>query len=582
MAPPAGNSQGGFQSGLYSFFWQCRHHRRWPRWFSRAKSCSGSASKRASLTRRRLDWSLDSFGAIEYARPGMQGQLQLVASDQTAPPKRQAILVLGMHRSGTSALGGAINALGVAAPKTLLAPRPDNPRGFFESAALADAHDALLESTGSCWDDWRQFDSGIGSSIAEQHRQTIKAVLIDEFDDAPLIFIKDPRMCRFVPFTLSVLAQLNISPVAILPIRNPLEVAHSLKRRNGFSLSKSLLLWLRHVLDAEYNSRRLPRYFLPYERFLNDWRSYMDRAAERINLSWPARSDLSAERIENFLTADLYHEKASLEDLQNHPNTTSLARETYEILTAIAANGENEDLLNRLDLIRAKFNNDCEMFGKVLEQEFAVRRLRSKLEAQVALAAEFEQKSFGFPTLSGRHFAAARPITLHRDSVVPMHIRPTAQTKSGPVERDNLATARDSLIDAREGMVASEIFRLKVERDTLVSSFRSQIAERDKLANERAELAVAIQRLTTERDNLIKLVAAREAECIRLTHLSAARELEIQRERNLLTTSLATVVAERNGLAATCNSLEITRNIMLSSRSWRLTAPLRFLRRLFG
>src|ERR1700712_2357048 len=85
---------------------------------------------------------------------GLQDQLQLVAgTGDLASTKRRAILVLGMHRSGTSALSGVVNALGPAAPKPLLAPRADNPRGFFESAALADAHDDLLLSAGSYWDD---------------------------------------------------------------------------------------------------------------------------------------------------------------------------------------------------------------------------------------------------------------------------------------------------------------------------------------------------------------------------------------------------------------------------------------------
>jgi hypothetical protein len=499
-------------------------------------------------------------------KPEMQEQLQLAADDQTAPAKRQAILVLGMHRSGTSALGGALNALGVTAPKTLLAPRPDNPRGFFESAVFADAHDALLESAGSCWDDWRRLDSRIGPKIADQHRQKLKAVLIDEFEDARLIFIKDPRMCRFVPFTLSVLAELDVSAAAILPIRNPLEVAHSLKRRNDFSLSKSLLLWLRHVLDAEFNSRGLPRYFVPYERLLNHWRLYMDRAAERINVSWPARSDSSAETIQNFLTVDLYHEKASLEDLQNHPGATSLARQTYEILMAFTVDRENADLLHQLDQIRNRFDNDCEMFGKVLDSEFAVRRLRGKVKAQVAAAA------------------------VHRDSAALIHLRPIMKTKSQPMERDKVAMARNSLIYAREAMAASAIHRLKVERDMLVADFKSQIAEREKHADVRqAEITAAVQRVTAECDDLAKLMAARESEledlkveCRRLTEVSAARELERERERNLWTTSLNTVVSERDAIAAACSNLQIAHNAVLSSRSWRLTAPLRFLRRLFG
>lgn len=99
-----------------------------------------------------------------------------------------------MHRSGTSALGGVINALGAAGPKTPLPSHAANPRGFFESAPLALAHDELLASVGSSWLDWRQLNpQRINSEATEPYRQKIKQLLIDEFGDEPLIVIKDPR-----------------------------------------------------------------------------------------------------------------------------------------------------------------------------------------------------------------------------------------------------------------------------------------------------------------------------------------------------------------------------------------------------
>src|SRR4051812_14331812 len=116
--------------------------------------------------------------------------------------ERRAILVLGMHRSGTSAVGGVLNQLGAVAPKTLLAARADNPRGFFESLPLAVVNDAMLASARSSWDDWKQLV--LGPAITDSNRQTFKTVLSDEFGQAPLIFIKDPRICRFIPFFLTV------------------------------------------------------------------------------------------------------------------------------------------------------------------------------------------------------------------------------------------------------------------------------------------------------------------------------------------------------------------------------------------
>jgi hypothetical protein len=310
---------------------------------------------------------------------------------------RQAILVLGMHRSGTSAVSGVIEARGASAPKTLMPALPANPRGYFESSVISMAHDAMLASAGSGWDDWRQFDpQSISSDVIEYHRHKIKTSLIDEFGDAPLIFIKDPRICRFLPFTLSILSELNIDPVAILPVRNPLEVAYSLRQREGMALSTAMLLWLRHVLDAEYHSRQLPRYFLPYEKFLIDWRGHMNRAAEAVGLIWPDCSESSDKKIEQFLTPDLRREKASVDEFKDSPDVTSLVRETYEILTKIVESGESNELLGRLDRLRSKFDEGSEIFGASIAAErslFAVERESSARERSEHAAATARERS---------------------------------------------------------------------------------------------------------------------------------------------------------------------------------------------
>src|ERR1700744_2517006 len=102
-----------------------------------------------------------------------------------ALPNRSAGLVLGMDRSGTSVLAGVLNALGGAAPKTLMPPMPDNPRGFFESVVLADAHDKLLADAGSHWHDWRRLDAVLRrSQAADRHVATIAALVVEEFGDA--------------------------------------------------------------------------------------------------------------------------------------------------------------------------------------------------------------------------------------------------------------------------------------------------------------------------------------------------------------------------------------------------------------
>jgi hypothetical protein len=68
---------------------------------------------------------------------------------------RRAVIVLGMHRSGTSALARVISLLGADLPNGLLKQGPENEAGFWESAKLVAIHDELLSSAGSSWDDWR-------------------------------------------------------------------------------------------------------------------------------------------------------------------------------------------------------------------------------------------------------------------------------------------------------------------------------------------------------------------------------------------------------------------------------------------
>ena len=57
---------------------------------------------------------------------------------------KSAVLVLGMHRSGTSSVAGALMALGGSAPLHLMPPQEDNERGFWESAVLTALNDEIL------------------------------------------------------------------------------------------------------------------------------------------------------------------------------------------------------------------------------------------------------------------------------------------------------------------------------------------------------------------------------------------------------------------------------------------------------
>ena len=287
--------------------------------------------------------------------------------------RRTAIVVMGMHRSGTSALTRTLNLLGATLPNDLLRSKQSNPRGFWESKKLYTLHESLLASVNSSWDDYQRLDKDWMEKQFTHHREQIKEAIAQEFGEAPLFVLKDPRICRFVPLTLSVLDELNIRAVGVLLIRNPLEVASSLRVRDGFPLQKSLLLWLRHVLDAEYYSRSIHRCFVHYHDFMNGWRACVQRIADNTGLNLHRSQELE-QAIESFLTPGLRHHFVSLEQLESHDEVGSWIKDAYRIVSRMAEKGENPTDLDLLDFIRGRLDEACE--GKALRAHRADKQKR--------------------------------------------------------------------------------------------------------------------------------------------------------------------------------------------------------------
>jgi hypothetical protein len=291
---------------------------------------------------------------------------------------RAVIFVLGMHRSGTSGTAGVFVMLGGASPKALLEPDAGNERGYFESRRLMHFHDELLASAGSSWTDCRQFNPAwYRSHAAATFGKRARQLFEEEFDGAPLAVLKDPRVCRFAPFWFDILADADVAARVVIPVRAPLEVALSLRNRDSISLAKGAYLWLRHVLDAEIESRALPRSIFSWEQLLRDWRSVAKKTSAELGLLWPRDSDASAYEIENFISYDLVHHKVSAPELAAHPDIHEWTISAYEAMLELAREPQANSALKILDEIRKAFNRACKMFGCTLfDDEIQIQGLR--------------------------------------------------------------------------------------------------------------------------------------------------------------------------------------------------------------
>lgn len=353
---------------------------------------------------------------------------------------KEAVLVLGMHRSGTSSVAGALISLGGSAPLHLLPPQPDNEKGFWESSVLVALNDEILGADGSSWRDWRAFNlERADSNAAVALHARAKTALASEFPDADIPIIKDPRMCRLMRFWIPVFKEVEWSVRVVLPLRSPLEVAWSLNRRDGLSLSWACLLWLRHVLDAEAETRAIPRAVLDWSRFLGDKREALARLTKQLGLAWPNGRERALADIDELVLPDLRHHKATEADLDAHPAIGDLVRETYGAMLELIENPRNNSVFARIDELRARFESAAVIFGQATrELEDDLRNARSRAAEQEALVAQYDSER---NTLAGQlavERGEAAQISGQRDAL-------TAERDALAAERDALSTERDRI-----------------------------------------------------------------------------------------------------------------------------------------
>ena len=205
-------------------------------------------------------------------------------------PARRAVVVLGMHRSGTSAVAGCLHRLGVDFGPRLMPATVDNARGFYEHIDIVNLHDRLLLALGGSWDETRPLPPGwsLDEARTGSYREELLRLLRRDLPAAPLWGIKDPRLCRLLPWWEPVWAATGTRPLFVIVRRRPGEVAASLARREGFSTAKSHLLWLLHVVEAEHSTRAGERVFIDFQDFLADWRAALEPVRAALDQPWSA------------------------------------------------------------------------------------------------------------------------------------------------------------------------------------------------------------------------------------------------------------------------------------------------------
>ena len=487
--------------------------------------------------------------------------VKTVKSDKTSTPKRKAVVVLGMHRSGTSAIAGVLERLGCVSPASQISKGDQNPRGFYESRIIARHNDKVLDSAGSNWHDWRPLNPGwIDSAPIQTLASQAVTILKEEFGDAPLIVLKDPRICRLVDYWALVLEMAGYEPHFINVHRNPIEVANSLEKRNQFDTSFSMLLWLRHIVEAEAATRGKARYFTSFDRLLQNWSGVFTQAQEAIELKFPRFSDMTAVKVDEFLTSELRHHQAPSEQVISNPMISDWIRNAYEILERWVRNGaeDNVDYAN-LDRLRAHFDAATPAFSRFsLAGEGAIKDLRDA-RAETKNATEQLRITIQDLAESENQLLIARS---ERDDLKAQQDQFESSLRQREAE---LQDVRNELIQAQQRAADTQE----------LEALQQQLAE---LAPVKEDLKNRLRELGELAKMLSDAQAQKDAAKRKHAEEAAAHQAQIKKlktEIDAMNVNLNKRKAEVAKTAALAREAWDEHEAIINSTSWRMTGPLR-------
>jgi hypothetical protein len=220
----------------------------------------------------------------------------------------RAVVVLGMHRSGTSVLTRALGAVGVDLGEKLMPGLPDNPKGFFEHLDVTAVNQDLLAELGCTWDSLRLPSWRILKHERQIWHVTRAVALIRErFGNSPLWGFKDPRVNRLWSFWGEVLSQAGVCPVFVMANRHPLSVAGSLARRNRMPKGLALALWALHQVAALDILGRHGGMVVSYDQIIDLPLAQIRRIQRFLGIDPSPETPEIQDFVQGFLEQDLRH-----------------------------------------------------------------------------------------------------------------------------------------------------------------------------------------------------------------------------------------------------------------------------------
>jgi hypothetical protein len=397
------------------------------------------------------------------------------------PSPQDCVVVLGMHRSGTSALAGVLSLLGCATPASLIPGDENNEKGYFESNAIGRLSDAILEKQGSAWDDWTPLEldklpQDQYLAFSNRSHQAIR----DDYDDAPLFVLKEPRMCRMVPFWMNALRKSGCAVHIVHTHRNPQEVAASLAKRDGFTQAFSLLLWLRHVLDAESATRGQKRAFTSYQRLMQGWRQEIDALEDTLEVSFFSKTGKTTKAVNAFLNDRLQHFSDKTADTLTDATLPQNVRDAFAILECWVETGEESEDYATLDKLRAELSDLSSVFAPLVRPGQMAMSTLAESHAELASAkTQAEDRKAELNTLHTELASAKTQVEDRKAELNTLHAELASAKTQVEDRKAKLNTLHAALESATQSDISARADLAQKEEETLKLYADIRVRDRD-------------------------------------------------------------------------------------------------------
>ena len=456
---------------------------------------------------------------------------------------RKAVVILGMHRSGTSALCGALELMGVDFSKHLMPANDANIKGYWEHEEIVRLHDDLLASLGSRWDDDKPLPSDwVKRKTTRDFRSLLIGILKRDFAHSSLFGIKDPRMCRLMPLWFPIFQTMHVEPHFVLVVRHPWEVAESLAKRDGIEHPKSYLLWLEHVAQTESATRGHKRSFVRYEEMVANPVPILGELGKQLGVNLRAPSQVRTS-LRNFIDPSLRHhqlDKTKADKLRQP--VPQLALDLYETIRKALTSREigrkveplvaqfirgRELFYPRIDLVEAELvlHLQHEFEEKAKHVVLLQGELKEKSEQVVHFQHEFGEKSKHVGLLQG---------DLEKKSQQVAQFQEELEEKSKQVAQFKT--------EAEEGSRhAAQLQRVNEQQSQLLERLKNQLEiSDDRLARAKDELLDARWEALTLRGTLVRRTESPKTSASRVLELESRVEAALS-ERDQLRTMLTSL-----------------------------------------